>query len=320
MKFAKIRSYMPVAFFMAFLAMGGCALIKPRMPPLASVEGVQGHFRIGRIIHLDTGKALSFDRFIDQLGSKDLIFIGEKHDNPEHHLIQVQILQALMARYGELSVAMEFFQEPQQPVLDRYMEGTSTETVFLKDVGWRKAWSFDYYFYRPLIVMLREKGRRIHAINAPNDIVKKVARSGLGSLAPGERNQLAKDIDLDNEKHRAYLSDVYKQHTHHDLKNFDYFYQAQCVWEDTMAENIAGYLKENEQRVVVFTGNGHIVNRYGIPDRTLKRIPVTMATIVLYPLTGRETIKKETADYVWLTGDCSRRHFMKRHKHASSQP
>jgi len=320
MKFAEIRSYLPIAFFTAFFSMGGCAVTKPAMPPLASVEGIPGHFRMGRIIHLDTGEVVSFDCFIEQLESKDLIFIGEKHDNPEHHLIQVQILQALMSRYGDLCVAMEFFQEPQQPVLDRYMEGTSNETVFLEDVDWSKAWSFDYYFYRPLIFMLREKGSRIHAINAPNDIVKKVARSGLDSLEPEERNQLAKEIDLDNEKHRAYLRDVYKQHTHHDLKNFDYFYQAQCVWEDTMAENIAGYLKENEQRVVVFTGNGHIVNRYGIPDRTLKRIPVTMATIVLYPLTGRETIKKETADYVWLTGDCSRRHFMGRHKNASSQP
>ena len=320
MKFTEIRTYLSVAFLVASLIMGGCAVTKPRMPPLASVEGVPGHFRMGRIIHLNTGKAVSFDRFIDQLESKDLIFIGEKHDNPEHHLIQVQILQALMARYGDLSVAMEFFQEPQQPALDRYMEGTSTETAFLKDVDWHKSWSFDYCFYRPLIFMLREKGGRIHAINAPNDIIKKVARSGLDSLKPDERNQLAKEIDLDNEKHRAYLRDVYNQHTSQDLKKFDYFYQAQCVWEDTMAENIAGYLKKNEQRLVVFAGNGHIVNRYGIPDRTLKRIPVTMATIVLYPLTGRETIKKETADYVWLTGDCSRRHFMGPHKHASPQP
>jgi len=308
MKFTQIRGYLPVAFLIAFFAMGGCAVTKSRMPPLASVEGVPGHFRMGRIIHLKTGKSLSFDRFIDQLESKDLIFIGEKHDNPEHHLIQVQILQALMARYGGLSVAMEFFQEPQQPVLDRYMEGASTETVFLKDVDWRKAWSFDYYFYRPLIFMLREKGSRIHAINAPNDIVKKVARSGLDSLKPEERNQLAKEIDLDNEKRRAYLRDVYKHHTSQDLKKFGYFYQAQCVWEETMAENIAAYLKENEQRVVVFAGNGHIINRYGIPERTLKRVRVNMATIVLYPLTGRTTIKKGTADYVWLTGDCSRRH------------
>ncbi len=320
MKFAEIRSYLSVVFIMVLLAIGGCALKKPAMPPLASVEGVQGHFIIGRIIDLETGKSLPFDRFIDKLESEDLIFIGEKHDNPEHHLIQVQILQALMSRYGDLDVAMEFFQEPQQPVLDQYMEGTFTETVFLKQVDWRKAWSFDYHFYRPLIFMLREKRGKIHAINAPNDIVKKVARSGLDSLKPEERNQLAKDIDLGNEKHRAFLRDVYKQHTSQDLKKFDYFYQAQCVWEDTMAENIAGYLKKNKKRVVVFTGNGHIINKYGIPERTLKRVSVNMATIVLYPLAGRETIKKETADYVWLTGDCSRRRFMRRHGNASPQP
>jgi len=308
MKFVKMLNYLPVAFFTAFLIMGGCAVTKQQMPPLASVEGIPGHFRTGRIIHLETGKVLSFDHFIDQLGSKDLIFIGEKHDNPEHHLIEVQILQALTDRYGDLCVAMEFFQEPQQPVLDRYMEGTSTETVFLKDVDWRKTWSFDYCFYRPLILMLRKKRNRIHAVNAPNDIVKKVARSGLDSLKPEERNQLAKEIDLDNEKHRAYLREVYKQHAGRGLKKFDYFYQAQCVWEETMAENIAECLKKNEQKVVVFAGNGHIINRYGIPERTLKRVRVNTATIVLYPLTGRETIKKKIADYVWLTGDCSRRH------------
>ena len=320
MKFSKFRNYRHVVLIWLFLVTAGCALTKPIMPPLASVEGVRGHFLIGRIIDLESGKALSFDRFIDQLESEDLIFIGEKHDNPEHHLIQVQILQALMARYGDLTVAMEFFQEPQQPILDRYTEGTATETTFLKEVDWRKSWSFDYSFYRPLIFMLREKGSRIHAINAPSDIVKKVARSGLESLKPEERGQLARDIDLDNEKHRAYLRDVYKTHTSQELKKFDYFYQAQCVWEDTMAENIAEYLNKNNKRMVVFTGNGHIINRYGIPERTLKRIKVSMATVVLYPLTGRETIKKETADYVWLTGYCSRRPFMRRHKHASPQP
>jgi uncharacterized iron-regulated protein len=210
---------------------------------------------------------------------------------------------------------MEFFQEPQQSALDQYMKGSTSETDFLKEVGWQETWAFDYCLYRPLLLMLREKNYRTLAINAPNDIVKKVARSGLTSLETGEREQLARDIDLRNEKHRKYLRRVFEEHTIKDIKNFEYFYQAQCVWEDTMAENIAEYLKENEERVVVFVGNGHIVNRYGIPDRILKHIPVSQATVVLYPLTGRTTIKKEAADYVWLTGDCSRRRLMRLPKH-----
>jgi len=273
------------------------------MPPLASIEGMQGHFRIGRIIHSKTGKAISFDQLIDQVGTRRLIFIGEVHNNPEHHLIQVQILQALMSRYAPLTVAMEFFNKTQQPVLDQYMDGSTTETGFLKDVGWVKNWAYAYHFYRPLLLMTKEKGRRILAINAPNTIVKKVARSGLNSLDPSERNQLASHINLEDESHRKYLRKIFEKHTHQDLKRFDFFYQAQCVWEDTMAENIATYLSNNKEKLVVFAGNGHIINKYGIPNRTLSRIKIPMTTILLQPLTGPLNIERKMADYVWLTGN-----------------
>lgn len=283
------------------LAINACSIVKPSMPPLASIDGVSGHFLVGQVVRAETGKVISFDQLIDQLESKELIFIGEVHSNPEHHLIQVQILQALMAKYGPLTVAMEFFNEAKQQALDQYLEGSITETAFLEDVDWDKGWGFDYHFYRPIMLLVKGKGERILAINAPDDIVRKVARSGLGSLETDERDHLPTEIDLNNQSHRAYLFEIYKGHEHQDLKNFDYFYQAQCVWEDTMAENIAEYLKNDKQRVVVLAGNGHIINKYGIPDRTIKRIPVSMATIVLYPLTEKVTMNKEIADYIWFT-------------------
>jgi uncharacterized iron-regulated protein len=307
-----IRRSLGLFLFLVLFAMTACSTTKPPMPPLASIEGVQGHFRIGRIIHLKTGKAVSFDQLIDQVGARRLIFIGEVHNNPEHHLIQVQILQALMSQYAPLTLAMEFFNKTQQPVLDHYMDGSTTETtetVFLKDVGWDKNWAYAYHFYRPLLLMTKEKGRKILAINAPNTIVKKVARSGLSSLDPSERNQLASHINLENESHRTYLRKIYEKHTHKDLKRFDFFYQAQCVWEDTMAENIAKYLSKNKEKLVVLAGNGHIINNDGIPNRTLSRIKTPMATILLQPLTGPLNIERKMADYIWLTGDCSRHNF-----------
>jgi uncharacterized iron-regulated protein len=310
--FMWIRRSLGLFLFLVLFAMTACSTTKPPMPPLASIEGVQGHFRIGRIIHLKTGKAVSFDQLIDQVGARRLIFIGEVHNNPEHHLIQVQILQALMSQYAPLTLAMEFFNKTQQPVLDHYMDGSTTETtetVFLKDVGWDKNWAYAYHFYRPLLLMTKEKGRKILAINAPNTIVKKVARSGLSSLDPSERNQLASHINLENESHRTYLRKIYEKHTHKDLKRFDFFYQAQCVWEDTMAENIAKYLSKNKEKLVVLAGNGHIINNDGIPNRTLSRIKTPMATILLQPLTGPLNIERKMADYIWLTGDCSRHNF-----------
>ncbi len=282
-------------------------MTKHKMPPLASVEGVSRHFFVGQVIHVETGELLPFDQFIDKLASRDLVFVGEVHDNPEHHLIQVQILQALIARHGPLTVAMEFFQKPQQAIIDHYMEGKSTETEFLKDVDWKKQWSFDYSFYRPLILALKEKGGKILAINAPRDIVKKVARSGLNSLEPDERSFLPENIDLDNEKHRTYIQDVFKDDAHSMLNNFEFFYEAQCVWEDTMAANIAASLEGADETLVVLTGNGHIINKFGIPDRTSARIPADMATVLLTPIEEGLKIARDNADYVWFTGKYPRR-------------
>lgn len=312
------RCHLSFLVLLALFLLGGCATVPATMLPLASIEGIQGHFRIGRIIHLETGKAVSFGELIAQLGPAELIFIGEVHDNPEHHLIQVQILQALIARYGPVTIGMESFQEHQQSVLDGYLHGDLTEEAFLRDVDWQNQWGLDYYFYRPLLLLVKEKGGRVLAINAPDRIVRKVARTGLNTLETREREQLAHIIDLDNKEHRAYLRGIYKEHPKEDLRKFDHFYEAQCVWEETMAENIAEYLEKYDQKMVVFTGNGHITNRYGIPDRTLRRIPVSTATIVLYPLTKRVTISKKTADYVWLTGNYPRRRLMVRARHRQS--
>jgi uncharacterized iron-regulated protein len=305
-----VESLLHISAAMAFFFICACSVIPPSMPPVASVEGVSGHFRIGQIIHLETGKTILFDELIDQLGCKELIFVGEVHDNPEHHLMQVQILQALMTRYNLSTVAMEFFQEPEQPILDRYFEGAITEDAFLSDVGWFKRWAYNYHLYRPIMLITKDGGGRILAINAPRVIVRKVARNGLGSLDPSERNQLANDIDLGNQSHRTYLRKAYEIHNHADLKRFDYFYEAQCVWEDTMAENIAEHLTRHREKLAVFLGNGHIINKFGVPNRTLSRIQVSAATVLLQPLTSPTDIRKESGDYIWLTRDCSGKKLM----------
>ena len=289
--------------------------MKPQMPPIASIEGGSRHFGIGRIVQIDKGESVSFDQMIDDLTSSSLIFIGENHDNPEHHLIQVQILQALLNRGENPALAMEFFQEPQQKYLDRYIKGKDDEGAFLKNIEWSKNWGFDYHFYRALMLLAKKEGLRVLAINAPNSIIRKVARYGLESLDLAERSQLAETIDLSIDSHRSFLQEIYEEHSHQDLQNFEYFYQAQCAWEDTMAENISHYLKKMGQKVVVFAGNGHIMDMFGIPDRTRSRVKVSSVTVIPLPVKGPLKLKKGSADYVWLTGDHSQKRFLTPHKH-----
>ena len=316
MKYRRIsRGWIAFFFTLFSFLSGGCSGVKMPVISMTSLEGMPGHFFVGEIVRLETGETITFHQLIQELEAKELIFIGEVHDNPEHHLLQVQILQALIDRHGPVTLAVEFFQEPQQNIIDHYLQDNATEDEFLQDVNWARTWSFHYHYYRPLILLSKDKKCKVIALNAPRDIVKKVARSGLAGLEPEERSQLADKIDLSNKEHRAYLREIYNEHSFNDLKKFEYFYEAQCVWEDTMAENISDYVEKDKNKMVVLTGNGHIINKFGIPNRAAGRVQVRAATILLYAVKGSATIKKEMADFVWLTGACSKQYSMTLHKY-----
>jgi uncharacterized iron-regulated protein len=279
----------------------GCSGVKMAPPPTVTLPGLPDHFRKDQIIDLNAGKAISFGELIHQISSKDLVFVGEDHENPDHHLIEIQILQALADASVRFTLGMEFFQSKEQATLTRYLERELTEEQFLKEAEWKRNWGFDYHLYRPLLLFAREHGIRILALNAPPEIVMEVGRHGLKALNAEERNQIAQDIDLTNEAYRTVVKAAYDWHPKDELKSFDYFYEAQCVWDDTMAENLAGYLRQRDEKVIVFSGNGHVQYKFGVPDRTVRRHPVPAATIVLLPLSQSTVLEKGMADYVWLT-------------------
>jgi uncharacterized iron-regulated protein len=295
----------------------GCASRPPKAPPVAKIKGVQGIFQIGQIVDLHKGKRLGFKAFIDKIAPQDLIFVGEIHNNAEHHIIQFQVLQALMEISGTVDLAMEFFRTPKQSILDSYMSGKITESEFLESVDWGRSWGYPFHLYRPLLTLARERGSRVLAINVPQELVRKVAKVGLTGLSVSERAKLPRKIDLTVRAHRKYVREAYLMHEREGIPNFQFFYEAQCVYEEVMARNIATYFKKagrKHRKLIVFTGNGHIVYRFGIPNRVLERVPVSAVTIMPYALVEPSSIPSEIADFVWLTPNSRRPHESMRKK------
>jgi len=294
----------PVLICFSIITLVGCAAAPPAAPPAARIKGVEGVFRAGDIIDTHRGEKIDFDTLMDRLASHDLIFVGEIHSNAEHHLIQAQVLQAMMTCCGPVDVAMEFFRTPQQEALDRYVSGKTTESEFLREADWAESWGFPYHLYRPLLRLARESGSRVLAINVPRELVRKVARVGLNGLTSEERARLPLTIDLTDEAHRSYVREAYLMHGRMGIPNFQFFYEAQCVYEEVMAHNIAEHFENagrNHPPLVAFTGNGHIAYRFGVPDRVLERTPVSLATVMPYVLHETAAVPSEIADFIWLT-------------------
>ena len=213
------------------------------------------------------------DRIIREISEKQVIYIGECHDSFSHHMAQLRVIQGLDDRRDRsIAVGMEMFQRPFQDVLDRYLDGQIDEKTFLKESEYLKRWRYDYHLYRPIIEYCKEHDIPVLALNLPAEISKKVARKGLESLSDEELKQVPKDLDWSNTVYKTRLRQIFEEHPENEVRNFDDFYQAQVLWDETMAQSVHDYMNNNPgHQLVVLAGNGHIAFGDGIPSRTYRR-------------------------------------------------
>ena len=276
----------------------GCAVIqKLKMPTVLRIKGVSEGFETGTIVHTETGQVVSFEELMADLEGVRIVYVGERHSNEAHHDVQLRILKALYEKDPTLLVGMEMFVSSDQHALDQWSAGQLDEETFLKEVGWEEKWKFDFALYRAILDFIREESLKVVAVNVPRSIVETVARVGLDGLSDEERDQIAQEVDTSTEEHRTYVQSAFDTHESDEISAFEFFYEAQCVWEDSMAEAISRAL--NNKRMVVITGNGHIAHKFGIPYRAFKRTRASFRSVM--PLAVGTEVQRDVADYIWVT-------------------
>ncbi len=233
-----------------------------------------------------------------ELRASRVIFVGEQHDRFSHHLNQLRVIQALQTAGEKIGVGMEMFQAPYQPVIDAYLAGEIDERTFLKRSDYYERWRYDYNLYKPILDFLKANRIPLVALNLPGDISRKTARDGIEGLTQKQREQVPGQMDFSDEHYREDLKQVFNLHgSETDLNEFNYFYQAQTLWDETMAASAAQFLKAHpDRKLVVLAGNGHLRYKYGIPQRLYRRSGQPFAVIL-----QDDEIENGIADYVLLT-------------------
>lgn len=260
--------------------------------------------KIGDIVATRTAEVLSRDALMAALAGVRIIYVGESHPSIEDHRVQLQVMQELHSRNPSLVLALEMFAREAQPLLDEYAGGRLSEEELLERVRWDQNWGYPFVLYRGLLSWARDHGIRIVALNAPREVVSKIAHSGLASLTEKERDRIARDFHLNDPKHEAYVRRQYHQHLKDNISSFDSFFEAQLAWEETMAETLGQTLRSlpPEGQIMVVIGKGHISDQVGVPLLTNHRVGAPYRTITPLPIDYPEsTADPRIADFVWLT-------------------
>jgi uncharacterized iron-regulated protein len=248
-------------------------------------------------IVVDLATLMNMDRLIEQVAAERVVYVGESHDQYQHHLNQLTLIKGLHAKHPDLAVGLEFFFQPFQSALDRYIAGEIDEAELLRQTEYFDRWRFDYRLYRPIFRFAREQGIPLIALNLEREITQQVGMGGIESLSEAQLARLPREIDRDNADYRARIQAVFDLHPPRQGRSFDHFLEVQLLWDEAMAQRAAEWLQAHPGgHMVILAGGGHLVYRQGIPDRLERRLSVSSSVIL--NVNQADGLDPEMADYL----------------------
>ncbi|MBV1750275.1 MAG: ChaN family lipoprotein [Desulfarculus sp.] len=228
-------------------------------------------------------RPLSQEELTRRLTQARVVLVGERHDHPGHHAVQLRVLK-LMAAQGPLVVGVEWLQQDAQTACDALSAGKITLEEFHAQVKWDQSWGFPWKMVAPIFAEVRAKGLILVALNAPQGVVRQVAAGGLKSLTPEQRASIAPSLNLDDPAYREKVARQFAFHGVKDPQAQENFFAAQVVRDETMAHNLSLRLDpwpDGGKRGLVLAGAGHLAGDMGLPPRIARRLPGAAPLIIL---------------------------------------
>ncbi len=226
------------------------------------------------------GTPLPWPEFVARLAPQRVVFVGEVHVRYDHHLVQLAVVKALHRQDPRLAIGLEWFQRPFQQALDDWVAGRIDEGEMLHRTQYFERWRFDYRLVRPILRWARRRQVPLVALRPARELSDAVSAHGLAGLPPAQRQRLPARIHPADPSYRSELAQVFERH-HGEGHDLDRFLEVQRVWEETMAQTAADYLRRHpDRRMALLIGFGHMADGHGVPADLRRRLAVPMVTVM----------------------------------------
>ena len=241
-----------------------------------------------------------------------VLYVAERHGDPVSHRAQLQVA-TMAATVGPVVVAVEWLPASSQPTLDAWIAGKIPDGELPTRLRWRKLWGHPWKAYAPIFHWCRRRRVPMVALNAEPGLARAVGRGG--PLTTAQKNQLPA-LNTGTAAHRARFDEMMRAaagaHSHHFTPaRLAAYYRAQLVWDETMATNVSAILRRvsRDTVVVVCAGGGHLLYRFGLPERVVGAPDALVVRPVSDTPTEPEPSRsgRRRADWLWVVSDAQAR-------------
>ncbi|MFK8401558.1 ChaN family lipoprotein [Pseudomonas sp. BGr12] len=171
----------------------------PPLPVWQSPEG-RGSAELGVIRDLRSGEELSPAQLLDRLAAAPRVIVGEQHDNPDHHALELWLARALADHRPTGSVLLEMLNPDQQSAVTAAQSSAAkgdTPKDLIGALRWQPGW--DWSQYGPLVTWLVKQPAPLLAANLDRSEIMGIYRGkpelqGPASTAAPVRDALLQDI------------------------------------------------------------------------------------------------------------------------------
>lgn len=215
--------------------------------------------------------AVAHGALIAEVAGRDVVLLGERHEEADHHRWQLHTLAALHAQRPRMAIGFEVFPRRVQPVLDRWVAGELTAQQFLAEVQWEKVWNLSAELYLPLFEFARLHRIPMLALNVERSLTKEVSAQGWDAVPESEREGVSRPAPAP----QAYVDELARVHKEHKAAgSLANFVAAQQTWDRAMAQALAA--RAGDALAVGIIGSGHLRHGHGVAlqlrDLGVKRV------------------------------------------------
>ncbi|KPD26963.1 MULTISPECIES: ChaN family lipoprotein [Pseudomonas aeruginosa group] len=271
---------MRIRLFALCLLLGGC---QSQLPPLPEWQGPEG-----RIVDLRSGATLTPGQLLERLAVASRVIVGEKHDNPDHHALELWLARALGERRAQGSLLLEMLGPDQQPRVDaiRAQRKAGKPVANLEQaLDWRKGW--DWSQYGPLVTWALAQPAPLLAANLERSEIMRIYKerplpAGTASRRDSVRLPLLAQI---RESHCGMLPDDQLP--------------AMLAVQQQRDRRMAERLRDAPLPALLVAGGFHARRDLGVPVH-LRDLGVQEVRVLLLVEAGQAVTTRE-ADYAWYT-------------------
>ncbi|MCV6587933.1 MAG: ChaN family lipoprotein [Marinobacterium sp.] len=262
---------------------------------------LQHHPLTGRIYDLERKQEISEQDLMRKLLQAQFVLVGEKHDNKDHHTLEMRLVQALTSRADKPAVVYEMLRHDQQSRLDTLPASASLMAIRQHLIWPEKSWP--WRDYGPLFLLTRQAQAPLIAGN--------ISRERIMALY-GQQQEALADARFDSvewvrpEVQDKLYDQVYDSHCQLlPRKQLSPMVDIQLARDASMASAMLTHL--TPAGAILIAGNYHVSKDVGVPlhlqgyKPEAKPVVVSLMEVAAGQNLFSDYSNARIADFLWLT-------------------